>query len=575
MRAAIYARFSTDMQRDESIEDQIRVCHHRAKHENLEVIEVFQDKGLSGSKTDRPGYQAMLTAARAGRFDVILCEDVSRLWRDEVEQPRCVRELKYLGNNIIGVNDGIDTRHEGFEYLLALKGVQNSAYRREIAKRTHRGLLGNAERGKPAGGRAYGYRPAYKEIVDPKSGRPAVVSTGREIVPKQAQYVQQIFQWYADGRSPRWIAAELNRLGIPSPGTTWCRKTGGKRRDGKWLASTIHGDPHKGLGILNNELYIGRQVWNRSHWVERPDQHRERRERPASEWIVTELPELRIVSQELWDKVKARQKNTRNVRDCEVTRMKWEGNICVRGPRKGQPRLADPRYAPPQKYLFSGLLKCAQCGANFVMISGHQYGCASYTNGGPHACGNKLRVARTLVEELLLDGIKNKLFKPALIEEYERETARLLSEEKRRQRPDTEQARAALARVEREIENLLAAIKAGILTPSTKAELEKSETERARLLTASNVNTHALDRMTDALPGAAARYRTLVSDLARTAQRNVARARTQVEILVGRVLLHPTNQGHLEAEMAGNPAGLIKLALNGASLNWCGSGGRI
>ena len=575
MKAAIYARFSTDMQRDESIDDQVRVCRNRAQHENLEVVEIFADKGLSGSKTDRPGYQSMLAAARAGQFDVILCEDVSRLWRDEVEQPRCVRELLYLNKHVIGVTDGIDTRREGFEYLLAIKGAQNAAYRREIGKRTHRGLAGNAARGAPAGGRSYGLRPISMEITDPKTGRRRIVTTGREIVPEEKVHVLESFERYADGQSTRRIAAEFNRLGMPSPGASWRRKSNGKRRDSKWLASTIHGDPKKGTGILNNELYIGRQVWNRSHWVERPDGKRERRERPESEWIITEHPELRIVPQELWDRVKARQKSLRAKHESQVARMKAEGDTCLRGPRKGQARLAEPRYAPPQKYLFSGLLKCAQCGANYVMISRYQYGCSSYINGGLHACGNKLRVARTLVEELLLDGIKNKLFSPKLLAEYEREAARLLQEEKRRQHPDTEKTRAALAGVERDIENLLAAIKVGILTPSTKAELEKAECERAQLLAASNVNTRALDRVADALPEAAARYRTLVTNLAATAQRDVVRARAQVTTLVSQVLLHPTDQGHLEAKMTGNPAGLIKLALDGTNLNWCGSGGRI
>ncbi|MHB8623917.1 MAG: hypothetical protein ACYC9J_12090 [Sulfuricaulis sp.] len=155
-------------------------------------------------------------------------------------------------------------------------------------------------------------------------------------------------------------------------------------------------------------------------------------------------------------------------------------------------------------------------------------------------------------EKLLLDGIKHKLFTPDLLEEYKLEAARLLAEERRRQRPDTGQTGAALAQVEREIGNLLTAIKAGILTPSTKAELEKTEAERARLLTALNVDTRALDQMADMLPQAAERYRALVADLEATARRDIGRARAQVKSLInGRVQLHPTDQGYLEAKMAG------------------------
>ncbi len=171
---------------------------------------------------------------------------------------------------------------------------------------------------------------------------------------------------------------------------------------------------------------------------------------------------------------------------------------------------------------------------------------------------------------------KNQLFAPALLEEYKREVARLLAEEKRRQHPNTEQARAELAQAEREIENLLVAIKAGILTPTTKAELEKAEAERDRALATLHVDTRAVDKMVAMLPRAVDRYKALVADLGATAQRNIPRARAQVKALVmGRVLLHPTDQGYLEAEMAGDPARLLKLVANGANSNLRGSGGRI
>jgi len=180
MKAAIYSRYSTDMQRDQSIEDQVRICMHCAEREGWEVVEQYSDKGISGSKADRPGYQTLLSAAREGLFDVVICEDVSRLWRDEAEQARCVRELQYLERHIVGVNDGIDTRREGFEYLLAIRGAMNAGYRREIAKRTHRGLTGVALEGRSAGGKAYGYRSVYETVMDAK-GRPTTKPLGREI----------------------------------------------------------------------------------------------------------------------------------------------------------------------------------------------------------------------------------------------------------------------------------------------------------------------------------------------------------------------------------------------------------
>jgi hypothetical protein len=113
----------------------------------------------------------------------------------------------------------------------------------------------------------------------------------REIDTEQSEVVRQIFEWFAQGFSPKWIAGELNRLKVASPGGTLKRKV--RRRDGVWLASAIAGDPRRGTGILNNELYQGVYIWNRSRWVrDRETRRRVSRQRPQSERVVQNLPEL-------------------------------------------------------------------------------------------------------------------------------------------------------------------------------------------------------------------------------------------------------------------------------------------
>src|SRR5688572_20389862 len=92
---------------------------------------------------------------------------------------------------------------------------------------------------------------------------------------------------------PTWIAAELNRRGVPSPGSTWNRTT---RRRGGWAPSGIAGDPTRGVGILNCERYVGRVIWNRAKWTKDPDSGKRRAvQRPRSAWIVREDESLRIV----------------------------------------------------------------------------------------------------------------------------------------------------------------------------------------------------------------------------------------------------------------------------------------
>src|SRR5450759_743959 len=112
MKAVLYARYSTELQSADSIDDQFRVCERLAQKHEFEVVRRFSDAAISGGTTQRPSYQAMLAAARAHEFEVIVCEDTSRLWRNLAEQWRAVAELLDGGVHIVSLD--IDTRSENF-----------------------------------------------------------------------------------------------------------------------------------------------------------------------------------------------------------------------------------------------------------------------------------------------------------------------------------------------------------------------------------------------------------------------------------------------------------------------------
>jgi len=203
MRAVLYARYSTEKQSGESIGDQHRVCERLAEHHVLIIVERFSDAAISGGTAERPGYQARLAAARRREFDVIVAEDTSRLWRNLAEQAPRLAEFTDLGIHV--VTHDLDTRVGSAGMLGAVLGASSEAYRREIGRRTRRGLEGRARQGKTAGGRSYGY------IAARDSG------TGQiEIDPAEAEVVRRIYRLYADGKSPRAIADELNRDQVPA-----------------------------------------------------------------------------------------------------------------------------------------------------------------------------------------------------------------------------------------------------------------------------------------------------------------------------------------------------------------------
>lgn len=288
-RVAIYARYSTDMQNPTSCEDQIRLCRERATREGWTVSGIYEDSAISGSHMIlRPAIQRLLQDGRSRRFDIVLAEGMERISRGQADIASIYDNMTFAGVKMITLQEG-----EVNQMLIGFKGTMNAVTLTDLAKKTHRGLRGRVEAGKSGGGNAYGYT-VLRSLTE--SGE--VQRGDREINEEEAAVVRRIFSAYADGHSPNRIADQLNREDISGP------------RGGKWDKSTIHGNPKRGIGLLNNELYIGQMVWNRQRFVKDPQTgKRQARPNPEAGWIITDMPDLRIIDQDLWDRVKTRQQS--------------------------------------------------------------------------------------------------------------------------------------------------------------------------------------------------------------------------------------------------------------------------
>jgi site-specific DNA recombinase len=526
MLAAIYCRYSSDRQREASIEDQSRNCERRAESEGWTITQRYADSAISGSTSDRPGYRGMLADAESGRFQALLVDDLSRLSRDQVEAERTIRRLEHWGIIIVGVSDGYDSRSKSRKVHRGVRNLLNEVYLDDLREKTHRGLEGQARRGNNAGGRCYGYRHVPIEDLNrlDSLGRPVVVAVRREIDPEQAEWVRWIFDRFAAGKSPNWIAGELNRLNVPSP------------RGGTWASSAIYGSPGKTTGILRNPIYIGRYVWNKSAWIKDPDTgKRIRRERSVDEWIEVDMPELRIVSQTLWDSVQARL-NRQTKRSLSV--------------RAALHQRA--RTGPPMRHLFSGLLKCAACGSPFVTVGNNRYGCSGHKYRGTAVCQNRLSVKRSIVESRLLASVKNDICNSDALEIFTRETRRLLQEYAASAAPNIEHLRNRLAEIEKKIGNLINAIAAGTFSPALQTALEKHESEKIDILREiEEAEASRLERAPDFLPRVSEIYFEMVSELEESLSDDTDRARECLRCLIGdEILIRPAASGkYLEAEL--------------------------
>jgi Slp family outer membrane lipoprotein len=548
MRVALYARYSSEHQKESSMEDQNRNCETRAQREGWVVTARYADRAISGTTSDRPDYQRMLVDAKAKHFDVLLVDDFSRLSRDSVETEQTRRRLVHWGVRLIGVSDGIDTNTKNHEMLSGFKDIMNAQFVSELRDKIARGMTGKALRGYHLDGRTYGYKlvPELDPTRKDPYGNPERVGTKLAIDEDQAKWVRQIFEWYAEGQSPHKIVTELNRRQVPAPGAAYRRKSG---RTPSWSAASLQGDATLGTGLLNNLLYTGRVVWNRKRRDKDPDTGgRAHIARDKKEWIETEAPHLRIIDEALWARVTAaRAVVSRGVYDL----------------RKLHSRARSTGRNP--KYLFSGLLVCGMCGGKFVVCATATYCCSTWRTRGATVCANALRVPRKLAESALLAAIQKDLFTPEGLEVFKAEIIRLLASQRRTRRPDVVKATARLQDVEREIAHIITAIKARVFLGSTKAELDRFEAEQATLTQTIAGRNKLFDKVVTFLPDMEQRFKQLVDNLATVTQQQVDKARGILRDLVGgQIPLHATADGaerYLTAEVSGDYSGLLKLAL--------------
>jgi DNA invertase Pin-like site-specific DNA recombinase len=496
MRACIYARFSTDKQRETSIDDQARVCRARAEHEGWQVLDVYSDVETSGQTliSGRRGAGAMLEAARAGRFDIILLESLDRLARDLVEQETTVRRLEHRGLRIIGVADGYDTQLTGRELMRAVRGAINEGYIRDLGHKTHRGLEGQVARGYHAGGISYGYR----SIIAGLDARGEPIGHRLEIDEERVRWVRWIFRHYARGESVQKIAAELNRRKVPSP------------RAGTWAVSALYGSPNKGSGILNNELYAGRYIWNRSRWIKDPDTRRRQRvDRPRHEWRIEARPKLRIVDERLWERVRARMDGTR-----------LAGGARGKGPR--------PRT------LLGGLLRCGVCGGAVVAINSTRYGCAAYKDRGKHVCRGMPLVDRRIADHRILAAVRDEFMAPAFLADLQAGVKTRIAALRDGSKQAGRTAQTRLHEIEREIGNLVNAIAQDGASEALRTRLMAAEAEQTRLraAAASKPDTHPIDA-----GRVMAIYRRMMMDLQGTLKRDTERGRRILRGILGEIKL--------------------------------------
>ena len=355
MKIAAYCRVSTEKEAQiDSLEKQIEFFNEFTKKNGYELYKLYADEGISGKQIKhRKQFQQMMIDAKAKKFDKVVVKDVSRFARNTVDLLQSVRELKSYGVQVDFLNNG-EVMEGGSEFILTILGAMAQQESANMSKRVKFGKDITAKKGRVPN-LVFGYDKIPDERYTLK------------INEEEAKIVKEIFESYVyKGIGTTKIAWDLNDKGIRT-----------KKTKSKWVQTSI-------VRMLKNPIYTGRVTNKKSEVTDFITGTR--KELPEEEWIVVERPEMRIISDELFNRAQELLEQRSNEFKLNNKREKTE-------------------------YVFSTLIYCKHCGYSFRRIKrkytadGPEYirwVCSGRNSMGVNHCPN----TTVIDEEELLNAIK-------------------------------------------------------------------------------------------------------------------------------------------------------------------------
>ena len=351
MNIAAYCRVSTDKSDQlNSLETQKEFFLEYTKRTGDNLIKLYADEGISGTKIkNRLEFQRMLADAEKGLFDMVVVKDISRFARNTVDLLQSVRKLKSLGIETQFLTANM-TSMGNSEFVLTIFGALAQEESANTSKRIKFGKKMNAEKGRVPN-IVFGYDKTIGDYFN------------LSINENEAMAIRQIFQWYTEeGYGGSKIANMLNERGIKT------------KRGNNWSQNSV-------CRILTNEIYTGKIINGKEEIADFLTG--QRKEKNESEWFVTIRPELRIIEDEVFDKAQDILKG-----------------------RHDSFKITHERQS--NKYLFSTLIKCKECGWSFRRTV-RQYKntyvrwvCSGHNGKGADSCPN----AVTVDEEELIQALQ-------------------------------------------------------------------------------------------------------------------------------------------------------------------------
>lgn len=510
--AAVYARYSTDLQNDMSVDDQITYCRNLSRRAGFEIDEQFikfDRAKTAATMFERDGLLSLMKDIRERKFDVIICECLDRLSRDKEDLEHIFKRCEFNGIKIW------TNRGETTDVDITIGGLIGSRQLKDNADKVRRHHDARVREGKIPGAVAYGYR-----CVDGKKSE-------REVDPDKAKIIVRIFTEYTIGnKSTREIAEGLTRDGIPNP-------SGGKH----WNHQIFTSSRGRG-GILGNPIYIGKIMWNMTRGIRNPDTGKKIRQPTKPEEVITvDAPHLRIIEQSLWDRTQ----------QLIARRAEWRfGPGGKRAKRKASTLRAS---------LLSGMVICGQCGGGMILTSSRRRATAGGKLCGPFTACNAAHYHRSCehrksydlakLERGILKGMKAYLTSPEALIEATKAYHEKWAEKQKEDRGERNKLQSKIAFLDDRISRAVEAItELDTPIPMLVDKLKKMERERSGAVEQLRC-IEAEDNVVSLHPAALEKFKSdintihaalsndLEDEVARLAFRNV----------FDRFVLHPTERG--------------------------------
>ena len=424
LRAVAYLRYSSDNQRSESIDAQLKAVKEYCKRKGYILVGTYTDEAKSATTDRRPDFQRMIADSSIGIFDVVVVHKRDRFARDRYDSAFYKRLLKKNKVVLESVLEQFDNSPESIILESVLDGMAEY-YSANLSREARKGMLENAEKGIHAGGRPpYGYKlnPITKKL---------------EINDKTYKAVQMYFEGVANGLSVAQIADMLNEQGY-------------RTQTGRKFTKNSFG------GWAINQKYKGVYTWDVSSPKDEDGKRNTHKKKPVDQQTIIPGAVPAIVSEDLWEKV-----NT------------------VMADRKKKPGAFKSKIT----YLLTGKVRCGKCGANYAGNSyvNHKggnhltyYRCAA-------KCGNT-GVRKVDLERIVIEHLVEICFTAEAMQEIARKVQELYREQKASSQQDVQPIKRELSEIEKKLNNWIEAIGEGLLDKNVLAEKIKEANQRKVIL---------------------------------------------------------------------------------------------